>query len=84
MGLQEQFISAQERVTKLAEKPDNLTLLKLYALFKQGRFGDVSGAKPGLLDFVKKAKYEAWEALKGKTREQAQQEYVTLVENLEK
>ena len=57
-------------------------MLKLYALYKQGADGDVSGDKPGFFDFVGTAKYEAWGKLKGMPREDAQQKYVDLVAGL--
>lgn len=79
---EEQFNQAAAAVKTLAEKPDNDTLLKLYALYKQGSEGDVNGEKPGFFDFVGAAKYEAWEKLAGTPREQAQLEYVKLVRAL--
>jgi diazepam-binding inhibitor (GABA receptor modulating acyl-CoA-binding protein) len=66
----------------LPAKPDNDTLLKMYSLFKQGSVGDAQGDRPGMMDFVGRAKYDAWASLKGKTVEQAQQAYVDLVESL--
>ncbi|MEY2838235.1 MAG: hypothetical protein RJB60_534 [Pseudomonadota bacterium] len=66
----------------LPAKPDNDTLLKMYSLFKQGSVGDATGDRPGMMDFVGRAKYDAWASLKGKTVEQAQQAYVDLVESL--
>ena len=76
------FESATKAVKKLAEKPDNETLLKLYALYKQGREGDVSGDKPGFFDFVGLAKYEAWERLRGTAQEEAREQYIALVNKL--
>lgn len=79
---QDRFQRAAEAVHQLDEKPDNDTLLKLYALYKQGSEGDVSGEKPGFFDFVGLAKYEAWEKLAGTPPEEAQQRYVDLVKAL--
>lgn len=76
------FEEARAQSMELPEKPDNMTLLKLYSLYKQGSEGDVSGDKPGGFDFVGKAKYDAWEALKGKSKEDAQREYIELVNKL--
>jgi acyl-CoA-binding protein len=67
---------------KLAEKPDNNTLLKIYSLYKQATEGDVSGSRPGMLDMVGRAKYDAWAKLKGKTGDAAMKEYVDLIESL--
>ena len=58
--LKQQFTQAQTDVTSLAERPDNATLLKLYAFYKQATDGDVAGDKPGMFDLVAKKKYEAW------------------------
>ena len=80
--LQSRFEQAAKDVHSLAERPDNDTLLRLYALYKQGAEGDVSGAKPGFFDFVGTAKYEAWAKLKGTGQEEAMQKYVDLVKKL--
>lgn len=78
------FETAREEVQTLAERPDNDTLLALYSLYKQGTLGDVQGKRPGMLDFVGRAKYDAWAARKGASLEAAMQEYVDLVERLKK
>ncbi len=80
--LQTRFEQAKEAIKGLSERPDNDTLLRLYALYKQGSDGDVSGDKPGFFDFVGTAKYEAWARLKGTQRADAQQKYVDLVKKL--
>ncbi len=80
--LKTQFTQAAEDVKKLPERPDNDTLLKLYALYKQGAEGDVSGPKPGFFDFVGTAKYEAWAKLKGTGADEAMKKYVELVRKL--
>ncbi|ODU53417.1 MAG: acyl-CoA-binding protein [Lysobacteraceae bacterium SCN 69-48] len=76
------FEQAAKDVHALTERPDNDTLLRLYALYKQGSEGGVSGPKPGFFDFVGTAKYEAWAKLKGTAQEQAMQHYVDLVRKL--
>ncbi|MGA9335448.1 MAG: acyl-CoA-binding protein [Rudaea sp.] len=80
--LKAQFEKAAEDVKNLKQRPDNDTLLKLYALFKQGSDGDVAGTKPGFFDFVGTAKYEAWAKLKGMPQNEAMQKYVDLVNDL--
>ena len=80
--LRSQFDKAAASAQKLPERPDNDTLLKLYALYKQGTEGDVKGDKPGFFDFVATAKYEAWGKLKGTSQEDAQKKYVDLVKKL--
>jgi acyl-CoA-binding protein len=80
--LKAKFEQAAQDVKKLDDRPDNDTLLKLYALYKQGSDGDVSGPKPGFFDFVGTAKYEAWAKLKGMKADEAMQKYVDLVKKL--
>lgn len=81
--LQEQFAQAQVDVNGLPSRPNNDTMLKLYALFKQATKGDVGGDKPGGFDFVRRAKYEAWEAVKGLSANDAMQRYIDLVKSLQ-
>ncbi len=84
MTLLENFNSAVSQSKDLPSRPSNEDLLQLYALFKQGTDGDVSGDKPGGFDFKAIAKYSAWEEKKGTVKEQAMQEYVNLVDRLKK
>jgi acyl-CoA-binding protein len=77
--LQSQFETAAQAAMKLPARPDNETMLKLYALYKQGKAGDATGKRPGMLDMVGRAKYDAWAGLKGMSRESAMQAYVDLV-----
>jgi len=76
------FDKAVAESKQLPEKPDNMTLLKIYALYKQASEGDCEGKRPGFTDMVGRAKYDAWAALKGKGSEEAMQEYVDLIESL--
>lgn len=83
MTLAEQFQQAATDSKSLSARPDNQTLLQLYSLYKQATEGDISGEAPSNpFDFVAKAKYEAWEALKGKSKDEAMQSYVNLVNSL--
>lgn len=77
-----QFEQAQTDVKTLTKRPSNDDLLFLYAHFKQGSDGDVTGKRPGMLDMVGRAKYDAWAKLKGTSQEQAQQQYIAKVEEL--
>lgn len=81
--LQKQFEKAQLDVNSLADRPDNDTLLKLYALFKQATRGDASGERPGAFDFVKRAKFDAWSAMRGTVAEEAMRQYVELAKSLQ-
>ncbi len=76
------FQTAAADSKKLSQRPDNDTLLKLYATFKQGSNGDVEGKRPGFTDLVGRAKYDAWAKLKGMPKEEAMQQYIDLVESL--
>lgn len=80
--LTDRFEVAAVEVKQLPEKPDNATLLRLYALYKQGSAGDATGDRPGMMDFVGRAKYDAWAELAGTDQDDAQQQYIDLVEEL--
>lgn len=80
--LKTRFDAATEAVTQLSEAPDNATKLKLYALFKQATQGDATGDRPGLTDFVGRAKFDAWSKLKGTPNDAAMNRYIDLVEAL--
>jgi len=80
--LKSQFEKAVTESKQLPEKPDNATLLKIYALYKQATVGDVEGKRPGFTDFVGRAKWDAWDGLKGTSAEQAMQDYIDLIESL--
>ena len=80
--LNEQFEQAVADSKNLPERPDNMTMLKLYALYKQGSTGDADGKRPGFTDMVGRAKWDAWNELKGQSADEAKQAYVDLVEDL--
>ena len=76
------FEKAQADSRNLPERPDNATLLKLYALYKQATQGDADGERPGFSDMVGRAKWDAWQALAGTERDDAMQQYIDRVEEL--
>jgi len=80
--LKASFDAAVAASKSLPDKPDNMTLLKIYALYKQASSGDVDGKRPGFTDMVGRAKWDAWNEAKGKSSEAAMQEYVDLIESL--
>lgn len=83
MELKEQFEKAAAESKDLPSKPSNETLLQLYSLYKQGSIGDINTEPPSNpFDFVAKAKYDAWAALKGKSNDDAMNGYVELVNKL--
>ena len=83
MNLDDKFKSAADRATKLSKRTPNDILLQLCALYKQGNEGDVTGDRPGFTDFEGRAKFDAWNKIKGKSNDEAKQEYISLVEKLE-
>lgn len=76
------FEKALKDVKTLTKRPSNDDLLTLYALFKQATDGDVSGSRPGMLDMVGRAKYDAWAKLKGATKDSAMQKYIDKVKGM--
>lgn len=80
--LQASFEAAVAASKTLSERPDNQTLLQLYALYKQGTEGDAEGKRPGFGDMVGRAKFDAWAAIKGTGKEEAMRRYIDLIESL--
>ncbi|HOI66493.1 MAG TPA: acyl-CoA-binding protein [Thiomonas arsenitoxydans] len=80
--LQTAFDAAVAHSKTLTTRPDNQTLLQLYGLYKQGSAGDVSGERPGLTDFVARAKWDAWAARNGMPRAEAMQAYIDQINAL--
>jgi acyl-CoA-binding protein len=81
--IQTAFEAAVTASKALTQRPDNATLLKIYALYKQATEGDVAGTKPGFSDLVGRAKWDAWNALKGTGADDAMQRYIDLIDGLE-
>ena len=81
-NLKAKFDKAVAESKTLPEKPDNMTLLKIYALYKQASAGDVDGKRPGFTDMVGRAKWDAWNELKGTGRDDAMNQYIALVDSL--
>ena len=81
-ALRREFDQAAVDIQRVGTRPDNDTLLKLYALYKQGSEGDLSRAQPGFFDFVGTAKHEAWAQLHGVSEEEAMRRYIELVHQL--
>lgn len=76
------FDQAMADSKNLSERPDNATLLKIYALYKQGSVGDNAEKKPGFSDMVARAKWDAWAKLKGTSQDAAMQQYIDLINEL--
>lgn len=56
--------------------PDNSQKLKLYAFYKQVKEGDNNTKKPSALKMVERAKWMAWDAIKGMSKEDAMHGYL--------
>ena len=80
--LHAQFEAAAQAAQNLPRRPDNETLLRIYALYKQATAGDTVGARPSFTDFVGRAKHDAWARLKGVDKDQAMRDYIALVESM--
>jgi acyl-CoA-binding protein len=80
--LQSKFEAAVADSKSLPDRPDNATLLKLYALYKQATAGDVDGKRPGFTDMVGRAKWDAWNEIKGTGKDDAMKQYVSPIEDL--
>ena len=80
--LKKKFEAAAANSKNLSERPDNATLLKIYALYKQATAGDNTEKKPGFGDMVGRAKWDAWNGLKGTSTDDAMQQYVDLIGSL--
>ena len=80
--LKTKFDAAAADAMNLSSRPSNGDLLELYALYKQGTEGDVTGKRPGMTNFKGRAKYDAWAKQKGTGKEEAMQRYIDLVERL--
>jgi diazepam-binding inhibitor (GABA receptor modulator, acyl-CoA-binding protein) len=80
--LKDRFEAAVAGSRNLSERPDNATLLKLYGLYKQATTGDNTEPKPGFSDMVGRAKWEAWNTVKGTSSDDAMQQYIDLIESL--
>ena len=80
--LKQQFEAAAANSKNLTERPDNATMLKIYGLYKQGSMGDNTEKKPGFGDMVGRAKWDAWNGLKGTSKGDAQQQYIDLIASL--
>lgn len=76
------FDKAMLESKNLRERPDNATLLRIYAIYKQGSVGDNTGKKPGFSEMVARAKWDAWNQLKGLSQDDAMQQYVDLIAEL--
>jgi diazepam-binding inhibitor (GABA receptor modulator, acyl-CoA-binding protein) len=76
------FETAVANSKKLSDKPDNATLLKIYSLYKQATEGDNASKKPGFTDMVGRAKWDAWNSLKGTSSDDAKKQYIDLIKSL--
>jgi len=81
MVSKEEFDAAAEAIKAVSETTQE-EMLDLYGLYKQANVGDVNTARPGMLDFKGKAKWDAWKSREGMSKEDAMTAYVALVASL--
>lgn len=81
-GVNEDFQAAKARLNTLKNDPDNMVKLKIYAFFKQATEGKCNKPKPGMMDFVGKAKWDAWNNLGGMSQDDAKSAYTKIVQDL--
>ena len=55
--------------------------LEFYGLFKQATVGDCNTERPGMFDPKGKAKWDAWDAKKGMSSDDAKQAYIDKVKS---
>ncbi|CAN6208971.1 unnamed protein product, partial [Urochloa humidicola] len=82
MGLQEEFEEYAEKAKTLPDSTTNENKLILYGLYKQATVGDVNTGRPGIFNLKDKAKWDAWKAVEGKSKEEAMTDYITKVKQL--
>lgn len=82
MATAEELEAAVKRVNMLSKAPSTSEMLELYGLYKQATQGDVSGSRPGMLDPKGRAKFDAWSARKGMSKDAAREQYVALAKRL--
>ncbi|VDM01192.1 unnamed protein product [Schistocephalus solidus] len=76
------FEEAKLALSKLRKEPDNDIKLKIYALFKQATEGNCTKQRPGRLDFINFAKWQAWSDLGKMTTKVASESYIKLIKQL--
>ncbi|XP_046457180.1 enoyl-CoA delta isomerase 2-like isoform X2 [Daphnia pulex] len=81
-SINQQFDEAQKRLQTLKASPGNEAKLKLYGLFKQATVGKVNTKRPGMTDFVGKAKWDAWNSLNSLSQVEAKDKYIEFVNSL--
>mmetsp|Transcript_71222 Transcript_71222/g.112863 ORF Transcript_71222/g.112863 Transcript_71222/m.112863 type:complete len:86 (+) Transcript_71222:88-345(+) len=82
--MSEAFLKAADEVKKLTTEPSDADKLEVYSLYKQATVGDCNTARPGMMDFAGKAKWDAWNGKKGMSKEDAEAAYIAKVEELKK
>jgi len=81
--MEAKFQEAVETMNNKVNKTlSNEELLDLYKYYKQASVGDCNTTRPGMLDFKGKAKWDAWDGLKGTSKEDAMAKYVELAEQM--
>lgn len=81
--MQEEFEEYAEKAKTLPDSTSNENKLILYALYKQATVGPVNTSRPSMFNMRDKAKWDAWKAVEGKSKEEAMNDYITKVKQLQ-
>lgn len=79
-GVEDQFSRASDFLARNHDNPGlKPVLLQFYGLYKQATVGDCDTKRPGLFQLAGKAKWDAWNKLKGRDTATAMKDYVNLL-----
>ena len=81
-SLKERFDECAENAKKSLTDTSDDDLLVLYSMYKQATLGDCTTTRPGFFDFVGKKKWDTWDGIKGKSKDDAMKEYIDKVDEL--
>ena len=82
--LEQSFEASINIVNNLNNRPSDDELLKIYAYYKQAKFGNNITDKPSIFNFTAKKKWDAWINVKDMDSNIAMQNYIHLAMNLYK
>ena len=80
--MEETFKMSIDLIKTLSEKCNNDELISVYKYYKQAKFGDINIKKPFIFNLKENTKWEAWNSVKGLSKEEAMNEYINLSINL--
>ncbi|XP_030448576.1 acyl-CoA-binding protein-like [Syzygium oleosum] len=83
MALEDEFKEHAEKAKSLPASTKDADKLVLYGLYKQSTIGAVNTGRPGFFSPTERAKWDAWKAVEGKSKEEAMADYITKVKQLQ-